>query len=107
MAHSEALAQRVRRQLAGREVVEKRMFGSLCFMLDGAMVACAGADALLCRLRPDDAADAVARGLGRPMVMQGRASRSYVHIDEELLSEAVLVEWLDKAVDLNRELTAR
>lgn len=106
MAHSAALADRVRAHLAGRAVEEKRMFGSLCFMLDGKMCACAGADSLLCRLRPTDAEDAVARGVGRPMVMRGRASRSYVRIDEELLCDDVLVEWLDRAVAFNRELTA-
>ena len=105
MAHSPELAARVRAHLAGRDVVEKRMFGSLCFMLDGRMCACAGADALLCRLRTADAQDAVARGLARPMVMQGRASRSYVHLDEPL-DDDVLAEWLDKAVAFNRELTA-
>jgi hypothetical protein len=39
------------------------------------------------------------------MVMQGRASRSYVHLDEPL-DDDVLAEWLDKAVAFNRELTA-
>jgi TfoX/Sxy family transcriptional regulator of competence genes len=107
VAHSEELAERVRRHLAGRDVVEKRMFGSLCFMLDGAMVACAGPDALLCRLRPADAADLVDRGLGRPMVMRGQPSDSYIHIDEDLLTDDVFVEWLDKAVELNHELTSR
>ena len=82
------------------------MFGSSCFMLDGKMCACARADALLCRLRPADAEDAVARGLGRPMLVRGRESRSYVTLDEELLPDDVLREWLDRAVAFTRELAA-
>src|SRR4051794_24105906 len=41
MAYDEALAERVRRELDdqtdGVELIEKKMFGGLCFMVDGAM----------------------------------------------------------------------
>ena len=61
-AWSTELADRLREALAGRDVVEKPMFGSLCFMVDGAMLVCAGRGAMLARLSEDDRDTAIAAG---------------------------------------------
>lgn len=83
------------------------MFGSLCFMVNGKMCVCARADTTLCRLSAPDYLDAVERGIGRPMVMNGRTSRTFVHIGEDVLQDdAVFTEWLDKALAFNLQLTA-
>src|SRR5215469_16659243 len=51
MAYDEALAARVRRALAGRnDVIEKRMFGGLTFMLAGHMCCGVNRDDLIIRI---------------------------------------------------------
>jgi TfoX/Sxy family transcriptional regulator of competence genes len=107
-AWSAELADRIRERLAGRDVVEKAMFGSLCFMVDGAMLACASRGAVLARLSEDDREAALASGLGRPMVMRGREAKHYAYLDEQALEDdAVLDDWLGRAIAFHRDLTAR
>ncbi len=104
-AWSAELADRVREQLAGLDVVEQPMFGSLCFMVEGAMCVCAGAGALLVRVGEDDREAALASGLGRPMVMRGREARHFVHLAEDgLQDDAVLRDWVARALAFTRSL---
>ena len=106
-AWSTDLADRIREQLAGRDVVEQPMFGSLAFMVDGAMLVCASAGAMLARLSEQDRDDAVACGLGRPMVMRGREARDYAYLDEAALQdEAAFLDWFGRSVAFHRSLTA-
>ena len=105
-AWSAELADRIREQLAGRDVVEKPMFGSLAFMVDGAMLVCASDGAMLARLREDDRAEAVDSGLGRPMVMRGREAKHFAYLDEDgLQDEDVFLDWLGRSVAFHRSIT--
>jgi TfoX/Sxy family transcriptional regulator of competence genes len=73
MAFDEGLAERIRAALADVGAVrEVRMFGGLCFMLNGNMVAGASKRGLLVRVGKDQHARAVARPGARPMEMSGR-----------------------------------
>ena len=55
MAFDESLAARIRDALARRTgVEEKRMFGCICFFLDGNVLAGVWKDALIARLGPDE-----------------------------------------------------
>ena len=111
-AWSTELADRIREQLAGRDVVEKPMFGSLCFMVDGAMLVCASRGAMLALelvepggTRPSpDAAKRVAAACHAEGVLVlvcgtfGNVIRLLppLVIDEELLDDGLTV--LEKAV---------
>ncbi len=104
-AWSSELADRLRERLAGRDVVERPMFGSLCFLVDGAMLVCAGRGAMLARLSEDDREAALAAGIGRPMVMRGREARHFAYLDEQALQDdAALDDWLGRAVAFHRSL---
>src|SRR5229473_266130 len=73
MAQDEDLADRMRVVLAGTGAVrEVRMFGGLCFMLNGNMVAGTSRRGLLVRVGKDRHAQALARPGARPMEMSGR-----------------------------------
>lgn len=51
MAYDEGLAARVRKALAGQsDIVEKKMFGGLCFMKNGNMCGGVHGDELIVRL---------------------------------------------------------
>src|SRR6516162_9660520 len=82
MALDEDLAERMRVALAGTGAVrEVRMFGGLCFMLNGNMVAGTSKRGLLVRVGTDRQPDALTRPDAKPMEMAGRLMQGYVLVD--------------------------
>src|SRR6516225_10069392 len=99
MAVDEDLAARMRVALAGTGTVrEVRMFGGLCFMLNGNMVAGTSKRGLLVRVGKERQADALARPGARPMEMTGRPMEGYVFVDPPPPDEQALRDWLNLAV---------
>ena len=73
MAVDEGLAERMRSALAGTGAVrEVRMFGGLCFMLNGNMVAGTSKRGLLVRVGKEQQSAALARPGTKLMEMTGR-----------------------------------
>jgi TfoX/Sxy family transcriptional regulator of competence genes len=107
MPYDEHLAGCVRALLAGDpDVTEKRMFGGLAFMVDGAMaVAASGQGGLMVRVDPQDS-DALVDGQRvSPVVMRGRAMRGWLRVDSEALHpERDLEAWVRRGVAYARSL---
>jgi TfoX/Sxy family transcriptional regulator of competence genes len=97
--YDELLAERVRVALTPRgALAERKMFGGLCFMLDGHMVAGIVATDLMLRLGEAAADRALDEPHVRPMDFTGRPSRNMVYVDADgVRSEAALRRWLDEA----------
>jgi TfoX/Sxy family transcriptional regulator of competence genes len=73
MPVDEDLAERMRVALAGTGAVrEVRMFGGLCFMLNGNMVAGTSKRGLLVRVGEEQQSDALSRPGAKPMEMTAR-----------------------------------
>jgi TfoX/Sxy family transcriptional regulator of competence genes len=99
MAGDEDLAGRVRAALAGTDAVrEVKMFGGLCFTLNGNMVAGASKRGLLVRVGKDRHDEALARPGARPMEMRGQPVEGYVYVDPPPPDPQALRDWLDLAV---------
>jgi TfoX/Sxy family transcriptional regulator of competence genes len=99
MALDEDLAKRMRAVLAGTgAVTEVRMFGGLCFMLNGNMVAGTSRRGLLVRVGKDQHAHALARPDAKPMEMSGRPMEGYIFVDPPPHDERALRDWLEIAV---------
>ena len=99
MALGEDLAARMRAVLAGAGAVrEVRIFGGLCFMLNGNMVAGTSKRGLLVRVGTDRQPDALRRPDAKPMEMAGRLMQGYVFVDPTPQDERVLRDWLELAV---------
>jgi TfoX/Sxy family transcriptional regulator of competence genes len=100
MAYDEALAARVRARLARTPgLAERRMFGGLCFLVNGHM--CAGiVDAtLMLRVGPERYAAALARPHAREMDFTGRPLKGMIYVDPPgIASAAALARWLDTAL---------
>jgi TfoX/Sxy family transcriptional regulator of competence genes len=95
------LVDRVRSQLP--TALEKRMFGGVGFMVDGALACSVSARGLLVRVGPEHQGDLLRSEGVEPMVMGGRASRGWVHVAPEVVTEdASLREWLDRGVEAAR-----
>lgn len=104
MAIDEELAARVRDRLEGLEgVSEKKMFGGLCFLVNGHMVAAAsrrnGEGRYLFRIGKENADAAAKLGQSEPMVHGGRKMSGFYYVDADDLSDAHFAEWLSIAVE--------
>ena len=107
MAYDHALADRIRELLLFEpDVVEKRMFGGLAFLLHGHIaVAVSGGGGLLMRAEPDEWQELLSQPSVEPFVMRGRPLRGWVRVSEEAVSEeADLQRWVETGVDLARAL---
>jgi TfoX/Sxy family transcriptional regulator of competence genes len=108
MAVNEDLVERMRVALAGSGVVrEVKMFGGLCFMLNGNMVAGTSKRGLLVRVGKDQQANALARRGAKPMQMTGRPMEGYVFVDPPPSDDRSLQDWLALAVSFVKTLPAK
>jgi TfoX/Sxy family transcriptional regulator of competence genes len=99
MALDEDLAERMRVALAGAGAVrEVKMFGGLCFMLNGNMVAGTSKRGLLVRIGEERQSAALARPNAKPMEMGGRPMQGYVFVDPPPSDDRSLRDWLELAV---------
>jgi TfoX/Sxy family transcriptional regulator of competence genes len=102
MAYDERLAERVRDVVAQRpDVVERKMFGGLAWMVGRNMACGVMGDDLVVRIAPDEAGDArrepQVREFGRP---GKRPMRGFVLVEAEALAgEAELARWVDAGAD--------
>ena len=100
MAYDEALAERVRSLVTARgdaELVERKMFGGVAWMLRGNMACGVMGDDLAVRLSHEDADDAVADPHVRRFAMKGRPpARGFVVVAGDAVAEdAELARWVD------------
>ena len=99
MAADEELAGRIRVALLGAGTVrEVRMFGGLCFMLNGNMVAGTSKRGLLVRVGKDQQPSALARPGAKRMEMTGRPMEGYIFVDPPPSDDRSLQDWLALAV---------
>jgi TfoX/Sxy family transcriptional regulator of competence genes len=101
MAYDEALAERIRAQLASVSSVEdKRMFGGLAFLVGGNMaVAASGQGGLLVRVDPAESDALVAGSNAEPMEMRGRSMRGWLRVESaDVEADDALAEWVRRGV---------
>ncbi|GAA5505612.1 TfoX/Sxy family protein [Novipirellula caenicola] len=101
------LVTRVRDLLADvSDVSEKKMFGSLAFMVRGKMCVTAREERLMCRIAPALHQKSIKRKGCTTVVMRGRQYQGYVYIDaDSVKSKQALKSWIQLALSYNEELT--
>src|SRR5258707_15292076 len=99
MAYDEGLAERIRSALRARDdVIEKRMFGGLTFMVGGRMACGVVHDDLMVRVGPDGHDEALTEPGARPMDFTGKAMRGMVYVaSAAVASDDDLRRWVDRA----------
>ncbi len=109
MSFDEKLATRVRMALAGRDdVVEKKMFGGLCFMVNGAMCCGLTRSDFMVRVGPAQYDDALAEPHARPMDFTGRPLKGMVYVAPAgLRTEAALAGWVRRGLAFVSTLPAK
>ncbi|MEW6322562.1 MAG: TfoX/Sxy family protein [Acidobacteriota bacterium] len=100
MAFDETLARRVRAALAGRtDLVEKHMFGGVCFMVRGHMCCGIVGSSLMVRLGAAEADRLADEPHVRPMDFTGTPMRGFLYVDAEgLATPKALGRWVDRSV---------
>ncbi|MEZ4399532.1 MAG: TfoX/Sxy family protein [Kofleriaceae bacterium] len=110
MAYDHATAQRIRRVLAQgeQEVVEKQMFGGLCFMVGGHMCCGLTTEALMLRVGKAAYPDVLDLPHARPMTFTGRPLAGFVYVDPAGFRTARgLAAWLKRGTDFVATLPAK
>jgi TfoX/Sxy family transcriptional regulator of competence genes len=105
---SDDLVDRVRTALSGvADVREKRMFGSLGFMVRGNLCVTARPERLMCRIDPALHEQAIKREGCETVVMKGRPYPGYVFVaSAAVATKAELTWWIDRCLEHNATLPA-
>ena len=100
MAYDEGLAQRIRDQFQGRtDVVEKKMFGGLCFMVHDHMCCGLLGNDLMARVGPDRYDQYLALPHAKTMEFTGRPMKGILTVEADGLAEDTdLAVWIDRCL---------
>lgn len=104
MAINEKTAERVRKALTKqKEVEEKKMFGGLCFMVNGKMCICVRDEELMFRIDPKDYETVLEKKKARPMIHNGNLMKGFVFVNvENVKPEKEFGYWIGLALDYNK-----
>lgn len=102
MAYDERFADRIREHIHHLSVVEKKMMGGLCFMLNDKMFAGIIGDELMLRVDPSIYDKLLEKHGCHEMRFTGRALKGYVLVEQPALQKQDDLErWLQLAIDFN------
>jgi len=106
---NEELALRIREVLGGLpDLIDKKMFGGIGFLIKGNMACGVHKNALIVRVGPDGYENALAGPYTRPFDITGRPMKGWVMIDPEgYESDADLRRWVQQGIDFALKLTAK
>ncbi|HMP57755.1 MAG TPA: TfoX/Sxy family protein [Gemmatales bacterium] len=109
MAFDESLAERIRDCLARRKnVEEKKMFGCICFFLNGNALAGVWKDSLIARLGPDEGKAALLEPHVRAFDITGKPMRNWVAVEPEgIEDDEHLRMWIQLALKFVSKLPAK
>ena len=109
MAYSEGLASRTRAVLKrGRGMGERRMFGGVCFTMNGHMVCSVVKNDLMVRVGPDAYRKSLRRPHARPMDFTGKPLKGMVYVDPEgVRRDADLREWVARGIAFAQSLPVK
>jgi len=98
------LADRVREALAHiEELEEKKMFGGLCFMVNGKLCIGAKEDEVMFRIGPEEYPAALEKPGCRPMWHSGREMKGYVFVEGDALrAKKDFDYWINASLAFNK-----
>ena len=109
MAYNEKLAERIRRQFSTRtDVVERKMFGGLAFMVRGHMCCGVVGDELMVRVGPKAYEAALKENHAREMDFTGKPLRGMVYVAAPGLASAKqLGKWVERGLQFALNLAEK
>ena len=109
MPYNEELAERVRKLLKRRKgYSERKMFGGVCFMINGNMCVGIWQGSLIVRLDRDSHERTLSEPYTRPMDLTGKVMRGWAIVDPEGIAEDdELKTWVRRAAAYAGSLPAK
>ena len=104
MAIDEKLTTRVRELIApfSNNVVEKKMFGGICFMVNDKMCVAVKTEHLMVRINPEKQEEALSKEGCKPTVMRSKVLAGYVYVDPNTITtKSALNYWVKLALEYN------
>ena len=105
MGYNEKLADMVREliSLTHKKIEEKKMFGGLCFMVNGKMCVGVEKERLMVRLDPEKYDEVIEKEGCRPMDFTGKVMKGFVFVDADVLTTRKKLEyWIKLALEYNK-----
>lgn len=108
MAFDENLTARIRTALARKKgIEEKKMFGCICFLLNGHALVGVWKNRLIARLGPDEGEAALREPHVGEFDITGRPMRNWVTVEREGVADEETVKcWVQRAVNFVGKLPA-
>lgn len=104
MAYNEILVDRIREIISRThdEVVEKKMFGGLCFMVNSKMCVGVMKDQMMVRFNPDKTEEVMSLEGVSQMNFTGKSMNGFVFVQiDSLYTDTYLLYWINLALDFN------
>ena len=83
MAYDLKLAERIRSQLDGLPVVEKKMFGGIGFLLNGNMACGVNKDSLILRINPEKQDLLLKKSHAKPFDLTGKPMKGWLVVEAD------------------------
>lgn len=101
MPYDEGLAQRIREILSDRaDAEEKKMFGGLCFMVNGHMCCGIVGDRLMARVKKENYERYLSEEHASEMDFTGRSMKGMIYVSPDgLESDEELSKWVTRCLD--------
>ena len=100
MAYNLKLAERLRSELSGIPMVEKKMFGGIGFLVNGNMACGVNKDDLIVRVDPEKHNTLLKKAHVRPFDLTGRPMKGWLLVEPDgVKTEKQLSTWVKEGVD--------
>jgi TfoX/Sxy family transcriptional regulator of competence genes len=108
MAYNLKLAERIRSELDGIPVVEKKMFGGVGFLLNGNMACGVNKDNLIVRVDPEKHNALLKKPHARPFDLTGRPMKGWLQVETEgVRTNKQLSAWVKEGIEFASTLPAK
>ena len=109
MAYDEGLAERISALMSRRgDVIEKKMFGGLCYMVSGNMCCGIVKDTLMARVGPDRYEEYLGEEHAREMDFTGRSMKGMIYVSPEGIdADDDLERWVSRCIEFVETLPAK
>ena len=105
MAFDQQLLEKVRQALAKTpNVVEKKMFGGIAFMVDDKMCVTVKDDKMMCRIDPELSAKEITKAEVSKVVMGGREYKGYIRVPGLTLGKKDFDYYIKLSLDYNKHI---
>jgi TfoX/Sxy family transcriptional regulator of competence genes len=108
MAYNLKLAERIRSELVGIPVVEKKMFGGVGFLLNGNIACGVNKDNLMVRVSPEKHDSLLKKAHAKPFDLTGKPMKGWLLVEPDgVKTDKQLSTWIQEGVEFASTLPSK